>query len=112
MGPSSGSGRVPGGDPGVICVVDTLTTLGWSFFASVTKSGELFDGAEPLFDKNPSEPSVFLPEQPNPIPVSKNSMKTIMALRIFLPFQGKKKTHSSLCRPTRQWRFFSFEKFF
>ncbi|HEX9272708.1 MAG TPA: hypothetical protein VGA01_10905, partial [Candidatus Binatia bacterium] len=70
------------------------TTIGWSFFASVTKSGELLDGAAPLFAKNPPESSVFLPEQPNPIPVTKNSMQIMMALRIILSFQEKKKkTH-------------------
>jgi len=89
MGSSSGSGRARGDGPGAICVVDTLTTIGWSFFASVTKSGALLDGTAPLFAKNPPESSVSLPEQPNPIPASKNSMQNIMALRIISPFEKK-----------------------
>src|SRR5262245_66191202 len=82
MGSSPGLGRPRGAGPAAICVVDTLTTIGWSFLASVTKSGDPLDGAAPLLAKNPPESSVFLPEQPRPIPVTKNSVKTIMALRI------------------------------
>src|SRR5262245_24314864 len=91
MGSSSVLGRPRGAGPAVICVVDTLTTIGWSFFASVTKSGNPLDGATPLLAKNPPESSLFLPEQPSSILVMKNSMNTITALRIFLPFQGKRK---------------------
>src|SRR5262245_66124830 len=98
MGSSSGLGRPRGAGPAAaICVVDILTTIGWSFFASVTKSGGLLDAREPRFAKNPSEPSVPLsaepsvplPEQPNPMPIVKNSMKTIAALGIFLYFHEK-----------------------
>jgi hypothetical protein len=64
MGSSSGLDRPRGAGAAAICVVDTLTTIGWSFFASVTKSGGFLDGAAPLFAKNPSASSVFLPEQP------------------------------------------------
>ena len=68
MGSSSGLGRPRGAGRAAICVVDTLTTIGWSFLASVTKSGDPLDGGESLFAKKPSEPSVFPPEQPNPTP--------------------------------------------
>jgi len=78
-----------------------LTTIGWSFFASVTKSGELLDGAEALFAKNPPESSVFLPEQPNPIPVIKNAVQSITALRVIFPFQEKKK-NPPLCKSIRK----------
>ena len=89
MGSSSGLGRPRGAGAAAICVVDTLTTIGWSFLASVTKSGDPLDGGELLFAKNPSEPSVFLPEQPNPTPVTKNSVNTIAALRIISLLAGK-----------------------
>src|SRR5262249_15357812 len=90
MGSSSGLGRPRGAGPAVICVVDTLTTIGWSFFASVTKSGNPLDGATLLLTKTPPESSVFLPEQPGPIPVIKNSANTTTPLRIIFSFQERK----------------------
>src|SRR4030095_665480 len=84
MGSSPGLGRPRGAGSAAICVVDTLTTIGWSFFASVTKSGDPLDGAAPLLAKNPAEWSVFLPEQPRPIPVIKNSVNITVLRIIFL----------------------------
>src|SRR5262249_1052178 len=85
MGCFSGLGRPRGAGPAAICVVDTLTTIGWSFFASVTKSGDPLDGAVPLLlAKNLPESSVFLPEQPRPIPVIKNSVNITVLRIIFL----------------------------
>src|SRR5262245_1308591 len=97
MGSSSGLGRPRGAGAAATCVVDTLTTIGWSFFASVTKSGEFLDAASPFFAKNPSASSVFLPEHPSPIPVIKNSVKTIMALRIIFLQGLLRKLNLLLC---------------
>src|SRR4030095_4200306 len=84
MESSSGLDRPRGAGSAAICVVDTLTTIGWSFFASVTKSGDPLDGAAPLLAKNPPESFVFLPEQPSPIPVIKNSANITVLRIIFL----------------------------
>src|SRR5262245_39121957 len=83
MGSSSGLGCPRGAGSAAICVVDTLTTIGWSFFASVTKSGDPLDGTAPLLAKNPPE-SVFLPEQPIPLPAIKNSVNITVLRIIFL----------------------------
>jgi hypothetical protein len=72
-----------------MCVVDTLTTIGWSFCASVTKSGDLLVVA--LLPANDAPASALPVEQLNPVLARKNSMKTVMAfmaLRIFLPSAG------------------------